>query len=111
MAIQKVSDSTEIVPGQWVCPASRLIHRICEAPRKVSKSSGKRVYVAERDGANLGNFISRKSCVYLCDTADEAAAVYAISRNQDDAITASTQAIKDEFSAQLNSLSGGAVPV
>ena len=104
MAIKHVTETTEIRPDQWVCPQSQIYDRICEAPRRVIKASGQRVYLAERDGRSMGSFIARKSCVYVCDTQEEGEAVYAISREQDEAITASRKAIKAQYAARIHAL-------
>lgn len=104
MTIQKVTETTEIRADQWVCPQSLVYDRICEKPRRVVKVSGQRVYLAEEDGRSIGSFIARKSCVYVCDTQEEGAAVYAISREQDAAISASVKAIKAQHTARINAI-------
>ena len=104
MTIHHVTETTEIHADQWVCPQSIVYDRICEKPRRVVKASGKRVYLAEEDGRDLGHFIARRSCIYVCDTQEEAAAVYAISREQDEAISASRKAIKAQHTARIHAI-------
>jgi hypothetical protein len=106
MTIQKVTDTTEIKRGQWVCPQSLFADRLCGRPRAVVKASGQRVYLAEEDGRNVGSFIKRGSCVYVCDTAEEAQAVHAISEEQDAALTAATKAIRAAHVARVEALNG-----
>lgn len=104
MTIHHVTETTELREGQWVCPQSIIFDRICERPRRIVKVSGKRVYVTQEDGRDFGYFIARRSCVYVCDTQEEADAVYAISREQDDAIAASRKAIKAQHTARIHAL-------
>jgi len=105
MTIHYVNETTEIRADQWVCPQPTFgTSRICGEPRRVVKASGQRVYLAEKDGRSLGNFISRKSCVYVCDTQEEAAAVHAISEEQYSAIQASVGSIKAQHAARIHAI-------
>lgn len=107
MTIREVTEETEITSGQWVCPAPLNHDRICDAPRKVAKTSAARVYLLESNGMGLGSFIARKTCLYVCDTDEEAAAVFCISREQASAIADSNEAIRAEYRARIAALNTG----
>jgi hypothetical protein len=110
MAITKITTDTDINAGQWLCKESFMYHTICASPRMVVKTSGQRIYLTNRHGEDEGDYIARKSALYLCDTKEEALAVHAISNEQVAAITASTKAIEAAHKAKIDALIAAAVP-
>jgi hypothetical protein len=109
MATHKITSEIEIKPGQWVCrlPFSMFSSHLCDRPQLVMGASGQRIYLAETSGANQGNYISRSTAAYLCDTEAEALAVYAVSESQARALQASRDAIKAEHEAKIAALIAG----
>lgn len=110
MTIQKLTESTEIKPGQWVCTESNLRDGICGRQRKVVKASGARIYVTETSGEDFGHFISRKSVLFVCDTREEADALYAINEAHYREVNASKAAIMAASMAKIDALMTGSVP-
>lgn len=107
MAIQKITDTTEIKAGQWLCQSPTFYDRICSRPAKVVKSSGQRIYITNRDGEDEGDYIARKSAKFVCDTREEGDALHKISTAQEAEITDSTKAIKAKYRAQVDALIAG----
>lgn len=108
MAIQRVTPTTAIEPGQWALETSMMMYGICGHPRKVTKVSGQRIYLTNRHEEDNGKFIARKSIVFVCDTKEEAEAVHMISKSQYLTIEGIIRKIKDEFGDKINALIAGA---
>jgi hypothetical protein len=74
MTITRITPTTEIQPGKWVCAESGARGGICTYPRKVTDTSGQRIYFVREDGDRV-QYMSRAKAAYLCDTAEEGKAL------------------------------------
>lgn len=102
MGIREIGPMTEVRPGQWICETPLLRDHICSAPREVTRRSGKRVYFKNRHGDDEGAYCAIQSVLALCDTKEEAFALFAISKQQVDAL----QAVRAEHQAHFKALFG-----
>jgi len=82
MSIRKITENTEISPDQYVCGKSKALHAICAPPRKVLRTGGERIYVANPHGEDEGEYFTRATALYLCDTIEEGEALLVISRER-----------------------------
>lgn len=103
MAIKRVTSSTEIKAGQFVCFETLLVNGICNRPRKVLEVSGQRIYYADRHGEPDG-YKMHKTALYVCDTEDEGRQLHGLSEQQFAAINEATKRIKAEFDAKVAEL-------
>lgn len=111
MAIQKITDSTPVTPGQWVCAESPFIDGLCDRPRMVVRSAGQRIYLTDEKGNDYDHYIARKSAAFICDTSDEAQQLYALNREQQYTIRSAEKIIKAEIAAKVAALSSGSITV
>lgn len=72
--IVKITDATEIRPGQFVCCEPIIINAVCHYPRKVEWVSGQRILYL--NNKNEKKHFMRKTALFLCDTFEEAHEIY-----------------------------------
>lgn len=104
MAITRITSTTEIKAGQWVCKHSIFTDGICSTPKKVIRVAGQRIYITNRSGEDDGEYMARNSVVFICDAQDEGLRLRNLSDEQVKAIIAATKAIKAEHDAKINAL-------
>jgi len=100
MAIQVITNDTEIVKGKWVCGATNIHFGLCSAPRQVDRVVGSRIYLVPSEG-KVGSFISRKSAQFVCDTKEEGDELGKMSFENYRAVNASITAITDATKARM----------
>jgi hypothetical protein len=75
MAIQIITPTTAIRPGQFVCAGKSLSYGNCAGAREVLEVKETRIYLVKEE-RNSPTFSYRSNLLYLCDTRAEADAVF-----------------------------------
>lgn len=103
MATVRVTDTTTITEGQWVCKVPTEKHAICDAPKKVARVAGKRLHLQNLDGSDA-SWILSKSVLFVCDTWKEAEAVILVSEQQRKTLGEAVERITSDHAAMIDYL-------
>jgi hypothetical protein len=101
MATVQATENTPIAEGQWICRTPTIMHALCSAPYQVTRVAGKRIHF--RDG-EADSWLLSKSVLFVCDTKEEAAAVYAVSCQRAEAMIAAIHEIDSKHLALIDGL-------
>jgi hypothetical protein len=101
----RVSESTPILTGHWVCRKSIMVNDCCHAPQEVTKVS--RTTISWRDSQNRSGTCGKSSIEFFADTEQEAQAVYALLRAKHDAIDDAVKRISAEFGKRIEAIAPG----
>lgn len=101
MAIIRVTKDSVIKPGQFVCFSSLMSDALCGRPMCVSRIVGSRVYFTDREG-DSEEYRSAKTAVFLCDTKEEGAALFALIRAQHHGFKVAVAALEAKFESDTS---------
>lgn len=91
-----MAPGVDVKPGQFVCFKSLLGNTLCGRPMCISRRAGSLLWFSAHEG-DAEEFRSIKSAVFVCDTADEGAALLALSRAHREGYEAAVEALTKQF--------------